>query len=436
MTLSIAVNGGSISNPLHIEARRTLDEVAGSFTFSLQNGQGLLVGRDFRGNISVSTLLSPIVLEPQIGNLVEVFADGILWLTGFIEQIQIQYSKGSHIVNFSGRSKTADLIDSTMDSITVEYKPPLSLKNLSEKVITSLGSESPIQVIIDADFNPPTDFTQDELIGGDIGQSVFDFLLQYATKRQLLVTHNAEGNLVYTDNIRFASLLPEYNLQNTFGIGNNSNNNIVSSDSTYDVTDRFRNYICRSQTGSQQVKTVSTATPTQITNTSGTSEDDQIRKGRKYVMIAENTSDNIQCTNRAKWEANIRRARSFKYSVQVQGHSVTRKSVLPNRSNIIESRPDLEPSLLLPWEPGRRTTVNDVFVTPLTELIINSVHMVYDLGDSNGSVTNLECLTPDAYTLLSSEPQSVKEQKQQGVISFMPEVPPPIPDSSGNRPSN
>ncbi len=412
MTLSVNVNGGLIGNPISIDVSRALDEISGSFSFALENKGGLVVGRNpATGRLITSTplpILTPLAgtltIVPQIGNTVQIFADGKTWLTGFIENIDITYDKGTHNVVYSGRSKTGDLIDTTLDSTQIEFKTPISLKNLTIKILESVGLADRIKVVINA-FTFIDDFKAGELIAGEVGQSVAEFLMEYAVKRQLLMGTDGSGNLVYSDKRSYVD--SAFTLENKVGLaGNNRFNNIESSHSTYDVSRRFRDYRCRSQTGVQQVKKVTAGSPAEITDSDGTAQDIQIREGRTLVFIAETTSDNIACTKRAEWTANRRRAESFKYSALVEGHSIV-KATGTGR---------------LVWEPGSFVTVDDVYVTPLTRLLINSVHMRYH--NTGGSHSEIGCITPDAYSLDASELQTVKDTRQQGAETFIPDLPP------------
>ena len=68
---------------------------------------GFLSSQNFEGKLAKWNIFN--------GDKCRVLVNGIPVITGYIEEIQVNYNEGEQSINFSGRDKTADLIDSTLN---------------------------------------------------------------------------------------------------------------------------------------------------------------------------------------------------------------------------------------------------------------------------------------------------------------------------------
>lgn len=348
-TLLIEVNGTQYSNFKSASVRLQLDAIAGNFDF-----------------VAVSKKTEPLPIK--LNDECSIIVDDEKVLTGFVESVDVDYDATSHSINITGRSKTADIIDSMINSL--EIKPPITLKAVIEKVIVHIGAE--IKIIENTTvekFN-----SAEDLLSPEIGQNAFEFIEKLARKRQVLLTCNGEGNIVITQS---SSDSAPIGLQN---IIDGNENNIESASVSYDSTERFGKYVSKSQLNLTALNVSGKASSKDIVNQKSSDViDEQVRQSRQFVIQAESASSDQQNQKRAQWEANIRKTRSIVYSTVFNGFGVNGKI----------------------WMPNQLTSIKDEFAGINAEMLLNSVIFSQDGYSAN---TSLAFVEKDAYTLKLNEP--------------------------------
>lgn len=302
------------------------------------------------------------------GSACRVLVEDEAVLTGYMEIIDIEYDGGDHIVSVSGRDKTADILDSTLDSISDIDGENLTLKALIEKVIENVGAD--IQVIDEAD---PAPFSAAEDIASpEPGDNAFDFIEKYSRKRQVLLTSNGDGNIVIATN---SGETAEGAVQHIIGA---EDNNVISSSFSYDTTGRFNSYKMSSELNPVALNEAGDTDLASLVDQSGGVSDSDIRTGRQLVLVSEAPFSDSNCANRARWEADIRKARSLIYSAVVPGFKVGGNSG------------DL-------WQTNKLYQIVDDFVGKTEQMLCNSV--TFSLNAENGNNTTLGFVGKDAYSL-------------------------------------
>lgn len=348
--IKIEVNGVDYENFESASIDTQLDAMSGAFDFE-----------------AVSTQKQPLPFK--LDDLCVIKVDGFKLLTGFIEQISVNYESGSHSISLSGRSKTTDLIDSTINSL--EIKPTISLKRVIEKVVSHIGSD--VKVIDNvgniAKFNKAED-----ILSPEVGGNAFEFIEKLARKRQVLLTTNGDGDVVI---VKPAQDIAPVALQNIIG---SDRNNIQSASVNYDSTGLYNRYIVSSQLNMTAINQSGSDSNNAIVNQkSPTIIDSEVRSSRQLVLQAENASSVGQSKDRAKWEANIRKTRSIVYSTSLPNFSFNGKL----------------------WEVNQLTQINDEFAGINEIMLLNS--LTYSLAKS-GSTLTMTFVNKDSYTLLLNEP--------------------------------
>ena len=105
----------------------------------------------------------------------------------------------------------------------------------------------------------------------------------------------------------------------------------------------------------------------------------QSQSANKTSNYEYNKTGNWQSFNRAKFEANIRRANSVNYSCAIQGHSINGK----------------------PFKINTLAFVDDDFCNISSELLIHTIEYRYSLNQ--GSTSMLQMTYKDAYTLQAQQ---------------------------------
>lgn len=348
----LEAEGKKYSNWTNVRIERSLDAISGAFEFEA---------------VADEVQSFPILR----GTAVRAYINNTVVMTGYVDTIQVSYSANEHRINIKGRDKTADIVDSHIDE-KMEFKSEITLETVIRRVLDNLGMTD-VKVINKVEGLAP--FKKEELVSGKIGEKAFEFIDKYACKRQVVLTTDGFGNIVIS---RASDNLLKITLRNEVDAPFNT---IKSAQVEYDDTERYHTYKMVTQ-ANHSAEPDMTDDPKKSTNRVGTYTDDKMRASRTYVAVAEGNGKEKSVEERAKWEANIRIAKSAKYSCIHVGHSPYSH--------------DGEP-----YQPNSLVTVEDQFADVSDNLLI--VKTVHTLSPSDGSLTELHLLTKEAFLLLLQE---------------------------------
>ena len=308
------------------------------------------------------------------GESCKVIVDGEPVLSGFIEIVEVDYASDFHNISISGRDKTGDLLDSTLDSIS-DINAPITMKQLVERIISELGLD--IEVIDNANPEP---FNQAEDIASpEPGQNAFSFLEQYSRKRQVLLSSNGDGNIVIT---KSSGEFVNSPLRHKIG---SDENNIISGSVSYDTTGRYNLYKFTSALNPIALNFAGVVPISDVVDQKGQINDSGVRAGRQLILISEEAFSDSQNESRARWEANIRKSRGRVYSVVVDGFRGLAGSL---------------------WGTNTVVSVVDEFSGIDANMLINSVTFADNLD--SGGTTTIGLVDRNAYTLSLEEPKVQK----------------------------
>tara|TARA_Y100000310_G_scaffold320268_1_gene376555 strand:+ start:15142 stop:16248 length:1107 start_codon:yes stop_codon:yes gene_type:complete len=367
MAITIEVNGVQYTKFESVQIELQLDAMCNSFSMDVVTTGGASL--PFQG-----------------GESCVLYVDGIKKVTGTIEACDGSYNGTSHQITYYGRDKTADILDSSLEAID-DLTPPISLKSVCEKVISQIGSSlSVVEGTTIEDFNKAED-----IISPETGDNAYNFLQQLASKRQVLLSSNADGNLLLTQANPVTS---SGRLQNKL---RDNTNNVISADWRYDTTERFNLYVSSSQLNPTALNFSGQSDLTSLVKSSGRVSDTQIKAGRQNVFKAEKTSSNSQCLNRAKWELNVRKARGTTYGAKVEGHTIATDNT------------EL-------WDTNALVQVLDEFAGISSNMLVDKITFTTDLD--GGDETDIQLVNKDSYTLTISEPQNEPAKIGSGLFVF------------------
>ena len=371
MTLTLEIQGQEYNNFLSARVGYSMREGSGTFSFKAASS-------------------TPTDFPARVGDTVKVLADGATVLTGFVDAINVRYDKNSHNIAIEGRSRTMDLIDSSLDELN--FTAPISLVTVAEKIIDNVFEQEIIPLLLIEKLKVINevpdlkDFEKGELIAVDAGQNAFDLIEQYCRKRQVLITTNFDGDVVLTRNVENDTGLK---LINKIG---SPENNIKRAFMSSDISRRFNLYRVRSQTNMSAFNLSGGSTTAEIaSNINGQVNDNTIRQSRKIVFVSENAEDDTNALQRATWESNIRRTEGFSYEAAVFGHTNDNDE---------------------PWSVNELIRVTDEFADIDALLLIERVDMSFD--KEKGSQTDLTMVVQDAYKVQLNEPSNQKKTSSLG----------------------
>lgn len=376
-SITIKIAGLEYTDFTHVSVTKSIETLAGSFTIKATSTPNV----DF-----------PI----KVNSRCQIMIQGEQVLNGFVERLSINYEaeagSGSHDIVVSGNDRTIDLYDSTVggneSSEFSASKNGVTLKQIAEKVLDQFNM-SVIEVIDDGSLRP---FKQGT-VSAEYGVSCFKFLEKYAQKRQVLITTNGDGNLVF---MRAPSNIFKTHLI----LSKNAPSTILRGSIRYNNAKRFHEYIGSTQGNPSGISQFST-NPKAIASVSSGKKpifDEDIRSSRVYHFEPSFSSSQESLTDRVKWEANFRRSQSQILIYTVQGHIAKEDSQI--------------------WRPGYRVVVNDEFANITNQtLLISSVK--YEFNASGGSTTVLRLLPEDSFTLLVNKPQLEKSSSKKDSTEYI-----------------
>lgn len=208
----------------------------------------------------------------------ELYYDGDLLVTGYIDAVNPTYNAKEHQISVTGRDKTCDLIDCSapptqfaqrgLVDVARELSAPFGIQ-----VIDKIGANAPFRSV------KPND-----------GEKVFDVLNQLAAQRGVLLVTDGKGNLVITradqERAHDALVLGE---------------NILSGTGSRDLRNVFSHYSIKGQqpgTDQRHGK--------QAASVAASATDTRLKRKRPLTLISETPLDEASARIRVEWERNSR----------------------------------------------------------------------------------------------------------------------------------
>jgi len=296
MTLSIKVNNQVYESFTQAQADRDIEKVASSFSFTATSSKNKQI---------------PITA----GDFVEVLADGNTIITGYVDEYSVSYDSKEHVINIKGRSKTSDIVDSTMLGIKQINKIPL--KKLCEDVLKDLYDGVVGKYKVNVNSNTDEEGNALGIYTAGTGTTVFNFLEENARSVGILLSDDEKGNLLLNRPGQEKSSIV---LKNKVG---GDDNNIKRAVRVSNISNLFYEYTANSMNVLYKAKESDNIKKEDSTTVSlrGTYFDDEIRKTKKLEFLTEISTQKYTLKERARWERDIRKARGLVYRAVLAGHS-------------------------------------------------------------------------------------------------------------------
>lgn len=331
--VSLFVNGKIYDGWKEVEIKRSLKAASGSFSLSLTDRW--------------SDQLQPWIVAPDDSCVVKIGNDAVI--TGYVDTTSPSMTPTTRSISTSGRDKTADLIDCSVEHSSGEISG-VTIKRLAEILCSPFG----ISVVMEVD--PGARF---DVIKIQQGESVFETLERAARKRGFLLTTDGLGALVIT---RPGILRAQTRLQQGM--------NIKEGAGTFTSKNRYSKYTVKGQ----DTGFASDLEPAFAYRQKATATDPSVTRYRPLVIQSEQLTNLNDAKQRVNWEATVRAARASSFSVTVQGWRQG-DGTLWRPNQIIECRAD--------W------------IGLMGDLLITDV--AYRLSDTTGEVATLALERKDAY---------------------------------------
>ena len=312
--VTLVINGTPYRHFVSVDVDRSVSDQAGSFQAELADPRGspnLFAG-------------APIRVDAPV----QIFYGPLLVLTGSIEDKNPSYTKTSHGVQISGRSKTGDLVDSSAKLKNGEAK------NLKLDALTkTLLEDYDIGIELAGDVGDA--FKVARVIPGE---KVHDMLDEYARSRGVLPTDNEKGDLKL---FQAKSGAPVGFLIEGL--------NIVTGRATFSSAKKHSEYEAKGQETGQDEKH---GRP--VSEVVAKVTDPSVKRHRPLVLMNENETPDLTARQRADWEAAYRGGEATTANIGVVGWTCA-----PGRL----------------WTPGDNHFVGSPMLDLDRVLVLESVHL-------------------------------------------------------------
>jgi len=235
----------------------------------------------------------------KLGDPIKIRLDNDLVLTGWQEEILVDYGADRHDISANGRSLTGDLVECPLDvngQQNKQYK-----KQKFDAIAKELCAPFGVEVVVDegVDLGDPLTQTIDE------GQTIHEFLNQLARYRGLRLTSDFDGRLHITK--------PGiYRTETVLKLGEN----IKRGSGRFSTRQVFSSYTILSQLSGFGAE----AGPDVVARQKGR-ELEEVLKGRHrpFVAVSDRSSSSGECQSRAKFEQRTRNGRAQAVTYVYQG---------------------------------------------------------------------------------------------------------------------
>lgn len=278
-------------------------------------------------------------------------------LTGYVDQVNIDYDAEQHSILVSGRDKAGDLIDSS----ALNKPGTWSERNILQ---IAIDITAPFGIPVHTDISLGKPFKKFAL---EPGESAYEALERLAKMRAVLILSDGQGGLQIT---RAGQQTTHTALQ----VGKN----IKACNAAFDYTNRFSQIIVKGQSQGDDL------TPASVfTGARGMATDPAVKRYRPLLVMAESQATTQQCKERAAWEVAVRKGKSTRIDYTLPGWR--------------QGNGEL-------WQINTLVFVSDPVLKLKETMLISGVQ--FQVDDTGGSLTILTVTKPDAFKLIE-EPETV-----------------------------
>ena len=355
------------------QAQITRSIEAGPHQFSLTLSDRWVTGKNTQENEQLRTI--------QVGMPVEVLINDELIVSGYVDELAPSYDETSHSIRLTGSSKLSDLVACSSAGKQFKGQSLLSIcKTLCKPFAITVQATDNAAIEANKVFTGRTHTL-------DLGQTLWDFLEELARIRGVLLTSDADGNLVIlkagTDSADIALELGK---------------NIQRANGSFSAENLFSEYhVSGQQPSTPKDKGYIGAKVSQPkAQAKAVVKSKGINRYRPFYISSDNPLSAAQCQARADWQKNVHEGRAERVTYTLSGWRQT-----------IDGRL---------WTPNELVAVVDPWVGLDKERLI--VETVFTLGE-DGSHTELTVLPKSAFAKEPELPTVTKkaQSKRKGYLS-------------------
>ena len=341
----LKVNGKSYGGWTSATVEKSMFNLAGAFGLAATD---IYPGQSAKWNI-------------KLGDQCSVEINGQTIITGYIEDIPIDYDATSHNIQIGGRDKTGDLVDCSFDGDANEWDR-LTVVNVIKEICKPFN----ISVAVHSSVSIPANTLWPEKFKANEGDVAFDLIARACRETAILPVSYGDGKLTLT---RSATKNKAYDI---LELGKNIKRGRLEQSNK----DRFQTYIVKGQAVGNDYKDLYS-----ISAPSGRKTDPVVNRYRPIIIFAEQDTSEGRCLEKAKWEANLHAGKSRRIEYEVQGWTQSNGEV---------------------WPLNGMVHIKDQFLNIKSkELLIAALS--FNINSSTGAVTRMTIVDPNTFDLLEPE---------------------------------
>lgn len=344
MSAEIKINGLIYGGWKSARIERSIEQIAGSFELGVSERWP---GQDAPRQI-------------KRGERCEVLADGEAVITGWVDEVRPSYADTQHDFQVSGRDAAGDLVD-----CSAIHKSGQWLNTTLDRIVRDVCAPFKIPVSVDTDIGkvfPSFSIAPSE--------TAFECIERACRMCAVLPVSDGKGGLVLT---RAKDTRPVAELVE--GV------NILSSSAELGMKERYSQYIVMGQDRGSDDNHGMPETHSQVR---AEAPDSSIARYRPLIVLAESHGPHATFKDRATWERNVRRGRSSRATVTVQGWRSADGQL---------------------WRPNTMVHLKSPWLGVDAELLVASVALTLD--EQNGTRAELRLCSREAFDLIIDK-QSAK----------------------------
>lgn len=294
------------------------------------------------------------------GDEVAIYIGSDLVLSGYVDAIGADLDAGGHSLSISGRDRTCDLIDCSIDLRPGVIKGK-KLEEIGRQIVEPFG----IEVRAEVDTGAPI-----AVFAVLPGETPIEALTRAAAAKNLVVTSDAGGSLVFTRSgeRRAVDRIVE-------------GQNLLAGSSSQRSTDRFSHYIVEGQGDGQGQNALREVY-----------RDRGVSRYRPRIIHADGKATRGHLASRAQWEARVAAAASSQASITLQGWRQSDGTL---------------------WSANRIVSVEAPSLQVSGDLLI--IEVTFEVG-SSGTLTGLRLTRSDAYSSAEQLEANKDAVKQARVV--------------------
>lgn len=219
--------------------------------------------------------------------------DGSTVITGWVDDVGVEYDGEEHTVTVSGRDATGDLVDCSAPSTQFSGR---TLAEVARTLCSPFGIKVKDQAGASGAFSK---------LKNNEGDSVFETLEAAAKVRAVLLLSDGLGNLVICR-------AGAGRVSTPLALGQN----VIRCNAQYSFRDRFSAYAVKGQTHSRDTWNGDAAA-----QPLGTARDANVTRHRPLIVLAEENVEASSAQERAEWEASVRYGKGRRVTYTVHGWS-------------------------------------------------------------------------------------------------------------------